>query len=78
MSNNPKKKVEKAKTPMEELLGDSLATNVKGGKTPTATAFKGKDLVALYFSAKVRKEQNVVPFFLIFSHAVCVPGTDCI
>ena len=49
-----KKKVEKPKTPMEDLFGDFLATNVKGGKTQTALAFKDKDLVALYFSAKVR------------------------
>ena len=37
---------------MEELLGPKLATNVKGGRTATAAAFKDKDLVALYFSAQ--------------------------
>lgn len=47
-----KKKTESPLTPMEELLGPKLATNVKGGRTATAAAFKDKDLVALYFSAQ--------------------------
>jgi len=46
-----KAKIDTPKTPMEVLLGPNLATNAKGGRTPTASAFKDKDLVALYFSA---------------------------
>ena len=58
-----KKKIDKPKTPMEVLLGETLVTNVKGAKTPTTTAFKDKDLVALYFSAKVR----TIALFLVSS-----------
>jgi len=40
------------KSPIEDLLGPSLMKNAKGEKISTASALKGKDLVALYFSAK--------------------------
>lgn len=36
---------------MQELLGESLLTEVKGNPEPTAKLLKDKDLVLLYFSA---------------------------
>ena len=67
-----KKKVEKPKTPMEELLGETLATNVKGAKTPTTTAFKDKDLVALYFSAKWDDCAILIKVLAMKPHFCCV------
>ena len=41
-----------SREPMEELLGETLFTNVQGDKISTKMALKNKDLVGLYFSAK--------------------------
>jgi hypothetical protein len=54
MVKSTKKTVENTKNTIEELLGDTLFKSVKGDETSTVTGLKDKDLVALYFSAKVR------------------------
>lgn len=46
-------------TPMEELLGPQLLSDVKGATTTTAAALKDKELVALYFSAKVYENSSL-------------------